>query len=136
LSNKYEQEISVVQTAYYANGWYPEPEEWVLDVQPFPPNEQGQYDFLVELDETLTNRYAQEFENLALITNTEADIQVFVKTDADDPDAYNLRVYARPRVEPVFAVFSLVAEGYLDDDDTVRFYSQQQLIDTVKDSMT
>jgi hypothetical protein len=89
-----------------------------------------------ELDETLTNRYAQEFENLALITNTEADIQVFVKTDADDPDAYNLRVYARPRVEPVFAVFSLVAEGYLDDDDTVRFYSQQQLIDTVKDSMT
>jgi hypothetical protein len=36
----------------------------------------------------------------------------------------------------VFAVFSLVAEGYLDDDDTVRFYSQQQLIDTVKDSMT
>lgn len=49
LSKKYEQEISVVETAYYANGWYPEPEEWVLDVQPYPPTEQGQYDFLVDL---------------------------------------------------------------------------------------
>lgn len=49
LSNKYEQEISVVETAYYANGWYPEPEEWVLDVQPYPPTEQGQHDFLVDL---------------------------------------------------------------------------------------
>jgi arabinogalactan endo-1,4-beta-galactosidase len=46
LSNKYDQEISVVETAYYANGWYPEPEEWVLDVQPYPPTEQGQHDFL------------------------------------------------------------------------------------------
>ncbi|MFW5822591.1 MAG: glycoside hydrolase family 53 protein [Tangfeifania sp.] len=53
LSNKYEQEISVVETAYYANGWYPEPAEWVLDVQPFPPTEQGQYDFLVKLDSIL-----------------------------------------------------------------------------------
>jgi len=53
LSNKYEQEISVVETAYYANGWYPEPEEWVLDVQPFPPDEQGQYDFLLKLDSVL-----------------------------------------------------------------------------------
>lgn len=27
------QEILIVETAYFANGWYPEPEEWVLDVQ-------------------------------------------------------------------------------------------------------
>jgi len=53
LSGKFDQEISVVETAYYANGWYPEPAEWVLDVQPFPPNEQGQYDFLVKLDDIL-----------------------------------------------------------------------------------
>ena len=49
LSNKYEQEISVVETAYYANGWYPEPEDWVLDVKPYPPTEQGQHDFLIDL---------------------------------------------------------------------------------------
>lgn len=53
LSDKFEQEISVVETAYYANGWYPDPEEWVLDVQPFPPTGQGQYNFLVKLNEIL-----------------------------------------------------------------------------------
>jgi len=53
LSSKYEQEISLVETAYYANAWYPEPAEWVLDVKPYPPTEQGQHDFLVELVERL-----------------------------------------------------------------------------------
>lgn len=53
LSNKYQQEISLVETAYYANGWYPESEEYVLDVQPYPPTEQGQHDFLVDLNERL-----------------------------------------------------------------------------------
>jgi arabinogalactan endo-1,4-beta-galactosidase len=53
LSNKYEQEISVVETAYYANGWYPEPGEHIYDIQPYPPTEQGQFDFLTELNERL-----------------------------------------------------------------------------------
>ena len=53
LSNKYEQEISVVETAYYANNWYPEPGEHVYDIQPYPPTEQGQHDFLVDLAERL-----------------------------------------------------------------------------------
>ena len=55
ISNKYRQEISVVETAYYANGWYPEPAEWVLDVQPYPPTEQGQYDFMVDLAQRIRN---------------------------------------------------------------------------------
>ena len=49
ISENYEQTISVVETAYYANGWYPEPAEWVLDIQPYPPTEQGQYDYLLDL---------------------------------------------------------------------------------------
>jgi arabinogalactan endo-1,4-beta-galactosidase len=54
ISAKYRQEISVVETAYYANGWYPEPAEWVLDVQPYPPTEQGQYDFMVDLAQRIS----------------------------------------------------------------------------------
>ncbi|MFC0878211.1 arabinogalactan endo-beta-1,4-galactanase [Saccharicrinis sp. FJH2] len=50
LSNNDEHDIVIVETAYYANGHYPEPQEWVMDVQPFPPTELGQYDFLVTLD--------------------------------------------------------------------------------------
>ena len=50
LSDNYSQDIVIVETAYYSNGYYPEPDEWVLDVQPYPPTEQGQYDYLVALD--------------------------------------------------------------------------------------
>lgn len=50
LAENMEQDIVIVETAYYSNGFYPEPAEWVLDVQPFPPDEQGQYDFLVALE--------------------------------------------------------------------------------------
>ncbi|MEN8115887.1 MAG: glycosyl hydrolase 53 family protein [Bacteroidota bacterium] len=53
LSGEYEQEISLVETAYYANGFYPEPSEWVLDIQPYPPTEQGQYNFMVHLKNIL-----------------------------------------------------------------------------------
>jgi arabinogalactan endo-1,4-beta-galactosidase len=49
LSSHYGQEIALVETAYYANGWYPSPGDGVLDVKPYPPTEQGQYDYLVEL---------------------------------------------------------------------------------------
>ncbi len=51
LSKNKEQDIVLVETAYYANGYYPEPGGWIVDVQPFPPTEQGQYDFLVKMHE-------------------------------------------------------------------------------------
>lgn len=53
LSENYSQTISIVETAYYANGWYPEPTQWILNVQPYPPTDQGQHDFMVELLERL-----------------------------------------------------------------------------------
>ncbi|TAJ13590.1 arabinogalactan endo-1,4-beta-galactosidase [Marinilabiliaceae bacterium JC017] len=53
ISQTYSQDIIIVETAYYANGFYPEPGESVLGYQPFPPTEQGQYDFLVALRKTV-----------------------------------------------------------------------------------
>lgn len=55
LSKAFDKDISLVETAYYSNGWYPEPGGWNLDVKPFPPTEQGQYDYLVELAKRLKN---------------------------------------------------------------------------------
>lgn len=49
LSKKFPQEISIVETAYYANNWYPEPDQWILSIQPYPPTEEGQYAYLHEL---------------------------------------------------------------------------------------
>jgi len=53
LSNQFPHDFSIVETAYYAHNWYPEPTEWVLSVQPYPPTRQGQYDFMFELAHTL-----------------------------------------------------------------------------------
>jgi len=51
LSNQFKQDFSIVETAYYAKGWYPEPSEWFTE--PFEPTEQGQHDFLVALAEIM-----------------------------------------------------------------------------------
>ncbi len=53
LSEEFNQEISIVETAYYANGWYPESSDWVLTEKPYPPNEQGQYEYMRELAKTM-----------------------------------------------------------------------------------
>jgi arabinogalactan endo-1,4-beta-galactosidase len=50
MSANYAQDIILVETAYYANGYYPEPSKWVLDIKPFPPTPEGQYDYLVAID--------------------------------------------------------------------------------------
>jgi arabinogalactan endo-1,4-beta-galactosidase len=49
LSKHFDQELSIVETAYYSNDWYPEPPIWYLGAKPFPPTEQGQYDYLFQL---------------------------------------------------------------------------------------
>lgn len=55
LSVQFKQDLSIVETAYYSNGWYPEPSQWVLNSRPYPPTEIGQYNFLLDLAETLKN---------------------------------------------------------------------------------
>lgn len=50
LSKNYKQDIIIVETAYYANGHYPIPDKWTHDFKPYPPTEEGQYDYLVKLD--------------------------------------------------------------------------------------
>ncbi len=50
LSSTFTQEIIIVEIAYYSNNWYPEPGGFVLNYRPFPPTEQGQYDYLRTLD--------------------------------------------------------------------------------------
>ena len=49
LSTKFKQDFSIVETAYYSNNWYPEPEQWILSAQPYPPTELGQFKFLFEM---------------------------------------------------------------------------------------
>ncbi len=49
LSSQFNQDFSIVETAYYFNNWYPEPAQWILSFQPYPATEKGQYNFLFKL---------------------------------------------------------------------------------------
>lgn len=75
-----------------------------------------------EFDENLTDMYSNQLEKFALIRNTRVQCQVFIKTESNCDDEYNLRVYAMPEVAPVFAIYSLVAEGTIDTEDNITFY--------------
>jgi len=85
-------------------------------------------------DENLTKKYSKEFKKMAMVKNTDVDIKVFVKPSASKNE-YNLRIYAKPKVEPVFAVWSLVEEGYVDENGTISFYSQQDMINEIKEAI-
>lgn len=88
-----------------------------------------------KFDENLTHEHSKEFEEFALLKNADVDIQIFLKKDANENE-YNLRIYAKPKVEPVFAVYSLIAEGNIDGEGKIEFYSEHELIESVKESIT
>ncbi|MHC1581431.1 MAG: hypothetical protein ACXQT5_00120, partial [Candidatus Syntropharchaeia archaeon] len=55
--------------------------------------------------------------------------KVYVKENATDGEI-NARVYARPKVYPTHAIWSLVAEGYFDGED-ITFYSQTDIVNNI-----
>ena len=60
---------------------------------------------------------------------------VYVPLDETDEE-YNIRIYAKPDVEPVYAKWSLIAEGKQDSKENIIIYSQQDiLISLYEDSM-
>jgi hypothetical protein len=68
-----------------------------------------------EYDENFTLENKQEIEQYVKVKNTKVDLQVFVKSDKEHEDERHLRLYAKPTVEPFYAEYVLIAEGYLDD---------------------
>lgn len=79
-------------------------------------------------NENLTTKYQKEYKTLALVKNTDVDIQIFQWNNSDTQGKWNIKVFARPTVAPVHAVWSLITEGKLDSDGSIQLYSQQDLI--------
>jgi hypothetical protein len=88
-----------------------------------------------EYDKQLTNELSSQFLSKTIVKNIDHDIQIFVKTDKENEEDYNIRVYARPNVDPVFAIWSLYAEGHLDSNGEIQLYTQQTNINEVKELM-
>jgi hypothetical protein len=82
-----------------------------------------------EYDGELTKNYKNEFQNQVFVKNTDFNISIYTKTEKNDENQRNVRVYAMPNVYPVYAVWSLVAEGHIDKENNIQFYSLGNKID-------
>lgn len=75
-----------------------------------------------EYDENLTKAHETALRNIAIVKNTGVELRVLRKTNSSDEMSYDIRVYAKPRVEPVRSIWSLVAQGRLGEDNQIKFY--------------
>ncbi|MFO7677612.1 MAG: hypothetical protein R6V50_04435 [Thermoplasmatota archaeon] len=88
-----------------------------LDVQPATESRYGW-----EYHENLTRDYLSFWKSHCHAVNVRCDFRVYVSTDPtalDHSDQKNVRIYAKPDVEPTYALWSLIAEATLDDNDTL-----------------
>ena len=80
-------------------------------------------------DTNLTDEYELELRELAIVKNTGVSVQVYIKNQTDNSSIRNLRIYAMPNVAPTHAEYSLIAEGFLDGDDTIKLYDLNAMIE-------
>jgi hypothetical protein len=82
-------------------------------------------------DANLTGEYEIELRDLAIVKNTGVSVQVYIKNETDITSMRNLRIYAMPNVHPTHAEYSLIAEGFLEDDGTIRLYDPDMMIEKI-----
>jgi len=76
--------------------------------------------------ENLTNEYVDELDDLTFITNTNCTYKIYLKNISDYSHEFSnrtVRIYAKPYVEPVPSRWSLIAEGFMNSDNEIIFYS-------------
>jgi hypothetical protein len=87
-------------------------------------------------DQNLTNQYANKLTSLAKVKNAKCDIIIY-STNEESGNGRNIRIYAKPNVSPpTHAVWSLIAEGNLDTNGKVQFYSAEKIIKDLMASNT
>jgi len=84
-----------------------------------------------EYDEDLTEKYAREYKDLEYEkTSKDTSIKILKRVDVKDENQFDIRVYAKPEVDPVYSIYSLIAEGKLNKkDDSIKLYSFDELYD-------
>ena len=78
-----------------------------------------------ELDENLTEEFKQELSELRFdIDNAvDYDYRIYIKVDTDQKGR-DIRVYTKPNIKPIPALWSLIGEGQLEtEENTLNFYS-------------
>jgi len=67
-------------------------------------------------DENLTTENDDALKRYAIMKNTDVDIMIYKENMTTENNNYTIRIYAKPQVEPVISIWSLVAEGTLDEE--------------------
>ena len=103
-----------------------EPFEWT-DKDPDPVYSGWEY------DENLTEEFKQELSELRFDMDNavEYNYRIYVKTD-DIQEGRDIRIYTKPDVKPIPALWSLIGEGQLDaEEDTLEIYSYKDQVEQI-----
>ena len=85
-------------------------------------------------DENISKKYIDEFKELNFAYNTKCDYKIFIENITDSQDNKAIRIYAKPKIEPTYTRWSLIAEGNIDiDESNIKIYSYEKVYaDTMK----
>jgi hypothetical protein len=85
-----------------------------------------------EYDEDITMKFTDSASNNNAIYTGDCEWFILVKTKNERlPSDRDVRVYVKPKVEPVYSTWSLCYEGKLNQNNEIEMYSQQSLIEAV-----
>ncbi|MBS3777864.1 MAG: hypothetical protein KGY50_01070 [Candidatus Thermoplasmatota archaeon] len=79
-------------------------------------------------DKDLTMDYNESVKQLIRVKNTDSEVQIFVKNETVKADERSVRIYAKPNVDPFYAEYVLIAEGWLDSQDELQFFAFDERI--------
>lgn len=82
-------------------------------------------------DKDISMEYKETVKYLVKVKNTDSDIQIFIKNETQNVNERNLRIYAKPNVEPFYAEYVLIAEGNIDEENNINFYDINKIIDDI-----
>ena len=119
----FQMDAAILESPKIRNGTF-EDFEWT-DKDPEPVYDGWVY------NENLTGEFEHELSELRFDIDNAVDYyyRIYVKTDEDEKDR-NIRIYTKPNVKPIPALWTLIGEGELDiTENNLELYSFNQLFE-------
>jgi hypothetical protein len=87
-----------------------------------------------ELDESLTEKHSSKLLDNVFVYHGTPSIRVYRRVDDESyKSTRDIRVYAKPRVDPTYTIWVLVGEGTLDSGGKIQLYSIEDITNEVMD---
>ena len=74
-----------------------------------------------DFDENITNEYSSIFTEICFSYNTDNHYQILVKNNKTNENR-KIRIYAKPKLDPILTRWSLIAEGNIDLNGEIITY--------------